>query len=63
MAANAPQMYQEVFGEDLPAAVLNADHWSEEHVRYFGARSSQIDEQTLDALLLSIDDDAEGTDF
>jgi hypothetical protein len=63
MADNAPQMYQEVFGDDLPEAVLNTDHWSEEHVRYFGARSSQLDEQTLDALLLSIDDDAEGTDF
>jgi hypothetical protein len=63
MADNAPQMHNEVFGEDLPAPVLNATYWSEEHVRYFGARSSQLDEQTLDALLRSIDDEAEGTDF
>ena len=62
MAANAPQMYQEVFGDDLPASVLNASHWSEEHVRYFGTRSSQLDEQTLEDLLLSIEIDAEGTD-
>jgi hypothetical protein len=53
-AANAPQTYQEVFGEDLPEAVLNAHHWSEEHVRYFGARSTQLDEQALEALLVSI---------
>jgi hypothetical protein len=54
MVAGAPQMYQEVFGEDLPDAVLNAAHWSEEHIRYFGARSSQLDEQTLDTLLGAI---------
>jgi hypothetical protein len=56
MATNAPQMHQEVFGAPLPADMLNVDHWSEEHVRYFGARSSQLDEQTLDALLLQIDE-------
>jgi hypothetical protein len=56
MAEGAPQMYQEVFGEDLPQSVLNVDHWSEEHVRYFGAGSSQLDEQTLDALLFSIEE-------
>jgi hypothetical protein len=51
MAANAPQMYQEVFGEPLPESVLTAPRWSEEHVRYFGARSSQLDEPTLKKLL------------
>jgi hypothetical protein len=55
MAANAPQMHQEVFGEELPDPVLTAGHWSEEHVRYFGARSSQLDERELDALLDSLD--------
>lgn len=54
MAANAPQMYQEVFGEKLPAPVLTANRWSQEHVRYFGAHSSQLDEATLSSLLDSI---------
>jgi hypothetical protein len=55
MEANAPEMHEEVFGEDLPQAVLDVAHWSEGHVRYFAARSSQLDEQTFEALLLSID--------
>jgi len=55
MAANAPQMYQEVFGDELPEPVLTAGRWSAEHVRYFGARSSQLDERELDALLDSVD--------
>jgi hypothetical protein len=58
MAANAPEMYQEVFGEPLPASVLTAGRWSEEHVRYFGARSTQLDEQALDDLLESLADSA-----
>jgi hypothetical protein len=62
MADNAPQMYQEVFGEDLPPAVLNVAHWSEEHLRYFAARSSQLDENTLEELLASIDAADEVTD-
>ena len=55
MAANAPQMYQEVFGDELPEPVLTAGRWSKEHVRYFGARSNQVDERDLDALLKTID--------
>jgi hypothetical protein len=55
MADNAPRMHDEVFGEDLPEAVLNAADWSEEHVRYFAARSSQFHEEDVDALLLCLD--------
>jgi hypothetical protein len=55
MAANAPQMHQEVFGDELPEPVLTPGQWSKEHVRYFGARSSQVDERDLDALLNAID--------
>jgi len=55
MAANAPQMHQEVFGDELPEPVLTPGLWSKEHVRYFGTRSSQVDEQDLDALLNNID--------
>jgi hypothetical protein len=55
MSVNAPQVYEEVFGEDLTEPVLTATHWSEEHVRYFAARSSQFDEKAVDALLLCLD--------
>ena len=50
----APQMYGEVFGTPLPVAVLAPARWSEEHVRYFGARSSQLDAADLDDLLDAI---------
>ncbi len=55
MKANAPAMFEEVFGEDLPEAVLSAHEWSVDRVRYFGGLSSQVDEETLDGLLESID--------
>jgi hypothetical protein len=54
MAEGAPAMYQEVFGAELPAPVLDAASWSEAHVRYFGERSSQLDLPALDNLLTSI---------
>jgi hypothetical protein len=54
MATGAPEMYQDVFGDELPEPVLTAAAWSEEHVRYFGARSSQLDLPALDNLLDSI---------
>jgi hypothetical protein len=55
MAANAPAMYREVFETELPAAVLTAAVWSEQDVRYFGARSTQLNEHDLDALVAAID--------
>jgi hypothetical protein len=54
MATSAPQMYQEVFGDLLPEPVLTAGRWCEERVRYLGARSSQLDPETLDNLLSAI---------
>lgn len=56
MAANAPQMYEGVVAEALPESALVAPHWSEDHVRYFGARSSQIDESSLKKLLRALAD-------
>jgi hypothetical protein len=55
MAANVPQMHRAVFEEELPEPVLTAGRWSHEHVRYFGARSSQLDGKALEALLYSIE--------
>ena len=55
MAANVPQMHQEIFGDDLPEPVLTAGQWSKEHVRYFGARSSQLEKRDLDTLLETIE--------
>jgi hypothetical protein len=55
MEANVPEMHREIFGDKLPDPVLTPGRWSKEQVRYFGARSSQLDEQDLDALLSAID--------
>jgi hypothetical protein len=55
MKANFLEVYQEVFEEDLPEAVLTANRWSEAQVRRFGKRSTQVDEQTLENLLEAID--------
>jgi hypothetical protein len=54
MQAGSPEMYQQVFGEGLPEPVLTAAPWSEEHVRYFGARSSQLEEPEFEDLLSAI---------
>jgi hypothetical protein len=54
MAASAPEMYQDVFGDLLLEPVLEAPRWSEQCVRYFGARSSQLDPDALDDLLSAI---------
>jgi hypothetical protein len=54
MAVNAPEMYGEVFGTELPEPVLTAAHWSEDDARYFAARSTQCDEHDLDDLLEKI---------
>jgi hypothetical protein len=56
MAANAPDMYRAVFDSDLPESVLTKARFSREDLRYFGARSSQLDEHDLDKLLHAIGD-------
>jgi hypothetical protein len=55
MEANAPQMFKEVFGDELPESVLTSGRWSAERVRYFGTRSTQIESQTLEDLIDSIE--------
>jgi hypothetical protein len=55
MATNAPQMYQEVFGDELPESVLTAGRWSVDRVRYFGSRSTQVEAQAIEDLLASIE--------
>jgi hypothetical protein len=54
MEAGAREMYEDVFGDQLPEPVLTTASWSEEHVRYFAERSSQLDLPALDNLLNSI---------
>jgi hypothetical protein len=51
MAADAPEMYREVFGEDLPDPVLTAGKWSAARVRYFGGGSTQLGGQAVEELL------------
>jgi hypothetical protein len=54
MAQSAPAMNQEVFGTDLPVSMLTPPPWSEEHVRYFAARSTQFDPCDLERILESV---------
>ena len=55
MQKNAPQKYQEVFGESLAESILTAGRWSVERVRYFGHRSTQIEVEALEDLLDAIE--------
>jgi hypothetical protein len=41
MKANAPQMYETMFGQDLPEAVLRAPRMDANLVRHFGSNSTQ----------------------
>jgi hypothetical protein len=55
MQSRAPEMYHEVFGEQLPEGVLATPAWSAERVRYFGHRSTQTDAGTVDRLILQVE--------
>jgi hypothetical protein len=55
METNTPQIYEEIFGEDLPESILTAGRWSESWVKYFGNRSSQIEPAALEGLLATIE--------
>jgi hypothetical protein len=55
MRANAPQMFKEVFEDDLPESVLTAGQWSADRIRYFGSRSTQVDSQALEELIDTIE--------
>lgn len=47
MRANAPRMFQTIFGETLPDAVLEPPHWSPRMATYFGNRSTLVDRRTI----------------
>jgi hypothetical protein len=54
LESHAPKVYRDVFAEAIPDPALAGHRWSREHVRYFGSRSSQIDEPTLEKLIASV---------
>jgi hypothetical protein len=54
LESHAPQIYREVFEEAIPDSALAGHRWSKDHVRYFGTRSSQIDEPALEGLIDSV---------
>ena len=51
MRANAPKMYQEILGEQLPETVLTAPPWSPQLARHLGSRSTHLDPKKLADLL------------
>jgi hypothetical protein len=51
LKANAPKMYQEIFGEQLPPEVLTARRMPVHLLRYFGSVSSQTDGQAIAEIL------------
>jgi hypothetical protein len=55
MRASVPRMYQEIFGEPLPASVLSPVTMPLPLVRYFGRHSSQTDSRAIEDILQFID--------
>jgi hypothetical protein len=55
MNANAPKMWQQIFGEDLPEAVLPNPAMPARWVRHFAGQSTQTDRQTIDQILRFIE--------
>ena len=51
MRANTPVLYRDLLGEPLPDDVLTAPRRSPSHSRYFGARSTHADLETIEELL------------
>jgi hypothetical protein len=47
MKANAPRMYQQVFGEPLPGDALVAPKMLSHMVRYLGSQTSKSSGQTI----------------
>jgi hypothetical protein len=47
LQANAPKMYQQIFGEWLPDPVLTPRCMPAELIEYFGSHSSQVDAQSM----------------
>jgi hypothetical protein len=55
MRANAPEMYETIFGEPLAEPIVSPPPWSPESVLHFGWNSMQIDCRTAEILLLSVE--------
>jgi hypothetical protein len=51
LKANAPKMYEEIFGEDLPREVLFAPKMSRHLIRQFGGQSSLCDPDEIEQIL------------
>ncbi len=51
LATNAPRMFQDIFGEPVPAAALDVPEMPTHLVRYFGTHSSQTDGRTIQDIL------------
>ena len=51
MRANAPKMYQHIYGVDLPEETLANPRMSPNLVRFFGSKSSQTDYESIDEIL------------
>jgi hypothetical protein len=51
MRQRAPQMHRRIFGQELPAAVLNAPAMPADLIRHFARRSSQTKPRTIELLL------------
>jgi N-acyl amino acid synthase FeeM len=55
MKANAPEMYQTVFGEQLPDSILAPSTWSPDLAAYFGSQSTQVDRRTIRDICLWVE--------
>jgi hypothetical protein len=55
MNANAPKMWQQIFGEELPEAVLPNPAMRARWVRHFAGQSTQTDRQIIDQILRFIE--------
>jgi hypothetical protein len=55
MRSNAPRMHAQIFGERLPAAVLNPAPMPKDLIRAFASQSTQTDRHSIDQILRFID--------
>jgi hypothetical protein len=51
LKANAPKMYEEIFGEDLPREALFAPKMSSYLIRQFSEQSRLCDPEEIDKIL------------
>jgi hypothetical protein len=55
MRANAPAMYETIFGASPAESILCPSPWSRDSVLHLGRNSTQIDCRTVESLLLSVE--------